>query len=282
MFAQAEYEILKNFDAVAGARYTYNSQFGSAFTPKLSLMYEVAEWRFRGGVGTAFRAPSIKELYYDFDHQGMFWVYGNPDLKAEKGLYSSLSAEYTEGLLNVSVSAYYNNINNKITQYDVINAAGGNEKYYKNVSSATLRGIDVTFSYLFSKHLAVRANYSFCDAVDNSTGLQLEDNVKHSGTVSLTWNGRIARSPFSLQIAGRMNSPKLYQQIITGSDGSQTVSMEESDPYSIWKIVLVKPFRINRHAIEVTFKVDNLFNFREASFVDPGRQFLIGIRYAFK
>ena len=282
VFAQAEYEILKNFDAVAGARYTYNSQFGSAFTPKLSLMYEVAEWRFRGGVGTAFRAPSIKELYYDFDHQGMFWVYGNPDLKAEKGLYSSLSAEYTEGLLNVSVSAYYNNINNKITQYDVINAAGGNEKYYKNVSSATLRGIDVTFSYLFSKHLAVRANYSFCDAVDNSTGLQLEDNVKHSGTVSLTWNGRIARSPFSLQIAGRMNSPKLYQQIITGSDGSQTVSMEESDPYSIWKIVLVKPFRINKHTIEVTFKVDNLFNFREASFVDPGRQFLIGIRYAFK
>ena len=60
------------------------------------------------------------------------------------------------------------------------------------------------------------------------------------------------------------------------------VSMEESDPYSIWKIVLVKPFRINKHTIEVTFKVDNLFNFREASFVDPGRQFLIGIRYAFK
>ena len=128
----------------------------------------------------------------------------------------------------------------------------------------------------------MRANYSFCDAVDNSTGLQLEDNVKHSGTVSLTWNGRIARSPFSLQIAGRMNSPKLYQPIITGSDGSQTVSMEESDPYSIWKIVLVKPFRINKHTIEVTFKVDNLFNFREATFVDPGRQFLIGIRYAFK
>ena len=76
--------------------------------------------------------------------------------------------------------------------------------------------------------------------------------MKHSGTVSLTWNGRIARSPFSLQIAGRMNSPKLYQQIITGSDGSQTVSMEESDPYSIWKIVLVKPFRINKHTIEVT------------------------------
>lgn len=46
--------------------------------------------------------------------------------------------------------------------------------------------------------------------------------------------------------------------------------------------MLVKPFRINKHTIEVTFKVDNLFNFREASFVDPGRQFLIGIRYAFK
>lgn len=282
LFAQGEYEILKNFDAVVGARYTYNTQFKSAFTPKVSLMYSISGFTFRGGVGSAFRAPSIKELYYDFDHQGMFWVYGNPDLKAEKGLYSSLSAEYTKGYFNASVSGYYNDIDNKITQYDVINSAGANEKYYKNVSSATLKGMDVNISYTLFRELALKGCYSYCDAQDNSTGLQLESNVKHSATISATWNGKIARSPFSLQFAGRVNSPILYQQMITDSQGVQTAELTESNPYSIWKAVLVKPFRINKHTLELTLKCDNIFNFKETSFINPGRQYLIGIRYNFK
>lgn len=279
LFAQGEYEILKNFDAVLGARYTYNTQFKSAFTPKVSLMYGIGGFKFRGGVGSAFRAPSVKELYYDFDHQGMFWVYGNPNLKAEKGLYSSLSAEYTKGHFNISASGYYNKINNKITQYDVINTEGANEKYYKNVSSATLQGADVNISYILLRELALKGSYSYCDARDNSTGLQLESNVKHSATISATWNGKIARSPFSLQFAGRVNSPILYQQATTDN---QEPLLTKSNPYSIWKAVLVKPFRINKHTLELTLKCDNIFNFKEASFINPGRQFLIGIRYSFK
>lgn len=282
LFGQVEFDPIKNLDLVAGARYTYHSQFGSAFSPKFSVMYNVSGFTFRGGIGTAFRAPSIKELYYDFDHQGMFWVYGNPDLKAENGLYSSLSVEYTKGTFNASVSGYYNNIDNKITQYDVVNSLGELEKYYKNVSSATLSGVDVSASYVLLRQITMRANYSFCDAVDNSTGLQLESNVKHSGTVSVTWNGTILNSPFSLQMAGRFSSPKLYHTQETAADGSTTILKEESKRYNIWKAILVKPFRINKHTIEATFKVDNIFEFKDTSFIDPGRQYMVGLRYRFK
>ena len=212
-------------------------------------------------------------------------VYGNPDLKAERGLYSSLSAEYTYRTLNASLSAYYNNIDNKIDQYTVTQNVNGTEevsRYYRNISSATLRGFDVSLSWLFVRQLTLRLNYSFCDAVDNSTGLQLESNVRHSGTASLTWNGKIARSPFSLQISGRVSSPILYQSVGTDSTGTEIVTKTQSNPYSIWKITLVKPFRIKKHTLEATFKVNNLFDFKDASFTDPGRTFLIGIRYAFK
>lgn len=277
-FAQALYKPVTALDLVAGARYTRHSRFGSALTPKLSAMYSLGGLRLRAGVGTAFRAPSIKELYYDFDHQGMFWVYGNPDLKPERGLYSSLSGEYGRGGFNGSISLYHNRINNKITQYDVINSGGGNEKYYKNVGSATLRGIDLCLSYNLLKELTLRGSYGLCDAVDNSTGLQLESNVRHSATLAATWNGRIVRSPFSLQLAGRLNSPILYQSV----DSSGQISRTESKSYSIWKLTLVKPFVIGDHRLELTAKVDNIFNFREASFIDPGRQFLFGIRYDFK
>lgn len=282
IFGQGQWTPLKDFDVILGARYTYNTQFNSAFTPKLSLMYRIKGFTFRGGVGTAFRAPSIKELYYDFDHQGMFWVYGNPDLKAENGLYSSLSGEYTKNSFNISLSGYWNNIDNKILQYDVVNEQGQNEKYYKNVSSATLRGVDVNLSYVLLRELVLKGSYSFCDSRDNSTGLQLSSNVLHSATVSATWNGKIARSPFSLQFAGRINSPKQYQNLITGPTGEQTTEISHSKPYNIWKVVLIKPFRINKHTMELTLKCDNIFNFKEVSFVNPGRQYMVGIRYSFK
>ena len=290
LFAQAEWEIFKNFDLVTGARYTYNEQFKSAFTPKLSLMYELGRFKFRGGIGSAFRAPSIKELYYDFDHQGMFWIHGNPNLKAEKGMYTSLSVEYTHNNLNASLSGYYNDIDNKITQYDTYveeddglgNLVRRNHKYYENVSSATLKGFDFNFSWIFLHDFTLKGTYSFCDAKDNNTGLQLSSNVRHSATASITWNGKIARSPFSLQFAGRVNSPILYQSQTLNPDGTYEVSKEESDTYSVWKVTLVKPFRIKKHTLELTFKCDNIFGFEEESFVNPGRQFLFGLRYAFK
>jgi outer membrane receptor for ferrienterochelin and colicins len=286
LFAQAEYKPVKGLDIIGGARYTYNMQFGNAFTPKLSLMYSIVGIKFRAGIGTAFRAPSIKELYYDFDHQGMFWVYGNPDLKPENGLYVPFSIEYTKGKFNVSAAGYYNNISNKITQYDVINAQGGNEKYYKNVSSATLGGFDFNVDYILLNQIHFKGSYSYCDAKDNATGLQLESNVKHSGTASVTWNCSIWKNPysmFSIQFAGRVNSPVLYQYMVTDNDGNTYAEKEQSKAYSIFKIAAVKPFYFKGgHVLELTFKIDNLFDFKDTSFINPGRQYMIGLRYNFK
>lgn len=280
LFGQAQYTLGKLI-SVLGTRYTYNKQFGSSVNPKLSLMYRIGKLTFRGGVGTSFRAPEIKELYYDFSHQGMFWVYGNPDLKPEKGLFSSLSTEYTSNGFNTSLSVYYNKINNKITQYVIINSEGKEDRYYKNVSSATLKGFDYNIGRLFLNRFMLKATYSYCDAKDNMTGLQLQSNVKHSATVSLGWNGEVMKSPFSLQLSGRINSPKLYQRITTDNNGKQETLTEKSSPYNIWKVTLVKPFTIDRHTINITLKCDNIFGFKEPSFINPGRQYLIGLQYKF-
>ncbi len=282
-FAQAEWSVLPALELVLGARYTHNQAFGSAFSPKLSAMLELGRTKLRGSVGTAFRAPSIKELYYNFDHQGMFWIYGNPDLKAENGLYTSLSAEYTLSPFNASVAVYRNHIDNKIMQYGVLDTTSGKQnQYYTNVNSATLQGVDVNLSYTLLRQVVLKGSYSFCDARDNATRLQLENHVKHSSTASITWNGKVLNSPFSLQLAGRVTSPILYQEQVSNPDGTTTVTKEQSKPYSIWKVVLQKPFRLRKHTLELTLKCDNLFNFADASFVNPGRQYMAALRWAFK
>lgn len=273
LFGQAQWTPLAGFDIVGGGRFTHNFQFGSVATPKLSLMYRRKALTLRAGTGTAFRAPSIKELYYNFDHQGMFWVYGNPELKPERGLYNSVSAEYSGSRAYASATAYRNDIQDKITQYESVNTLGGLEKYYKNVSSATIMGIDLNISLIFWKHLFLKGSYSLCDAKDNATKEQLSGNVRHSGTASATWNGMFFHGPWSLQLAGRFSSPRLYR-----SDGEDA----NSKPYNIWKATFTKQFRLGRNLLELTLKCDNIFNFKDATFIDPGRQYLAGIRYTFK
>ena len=143
---------------------------------------------------------------------------------------------------------------------------------YKNTSSATIMGVDVNLSAIIFGHLYLKGSYSLCDAADNATLEQLSGNVRHSGTASATWNGRSPLGAYSLQISGRFSSPHSYES------GDNTLW---SKPYNIWKIVATKHFNLGRHDIGLTLKCDNVFNFRDPTFVNPGRQYLIGLTYKF-
>lgn len=279
VFMQWQGRFIKNLELVLGSRYTYNEQFGSAFSPKFSTMYKMGRFTMRGGIGTSFRAPDLKELHYNFNHNGSFWVYGNPDLVPERGLYNSLGVEFTKGSLNMSVSGYHNQIRDKITSYRIVSETGQPDRYYQNVSSATLQGIDVNASLVILSDFILKTTYSYCDAKDNNTGLQLTGNVNHSATLSLLWNGELMERPFSLQFSGRMTSPILQQYLEENANGNSLLSDLSSDPYNIWKVTFIKPIRIDEHLFEVTLKVDNLFNFSDIYFTNPGRQFLAGLRY---
>ena len=281
VFAQGQYKMLHNLDLILGTRYTYNNQFNSAFSPKVSFMYSLNHLKIRGGIGKAFRAPVARELYYNYYHSEVgVHVIGNANLKPEKGVYSSLSAEYTYGPFNASVSGYYNKIKNKIdTELSIVDREMNFN--YVNINKVRLQGIDVTASYLLWKQLVLKGSYSFCDAKDEDTGLQLTSNVKNSATLSALWNGSIFNNPFSVLISGRLSSPKLYQSIETNHGGEQVTSLDKSKKYKIWKIVLTKPFDWSKQHLAITLKMDNIFNFTDKTYCSSGRQYLVGLQYRF-
>lgn len=282
LFAQFESQIVDNIHVVVGGRYTYLSTNKHVLTPKFAIKYSIPSWKFRFNISQAYRTPSIKELYYDFDHQGMFWVKGNPNLKAEKGIYSSLSSEFSKENFSTSLSVYYSKIDNKITQYDIITNSGVNEKYYTNVSSATLKGVDVSMSYTFKSILNFGVNYSYSDAFDNNTKVQLSNNVKNSCTFSTTWMDSFYHQPFSLQISARYSSPKLYSETITDIvNGTIELKESQSQSYFLCKAALLIPLKINRHHVDCSFKIDNIFGFKDSMFLNSGRTYLFGINYTY-
>ena len=108
-FAQIDLNFHKNFNLIAGGRYDYFSESNMKhFSPRVNAMYKLNEFSFRGSYAGAFRAPTLKEMYMNFDMAGIFMIYGNADLKPESSNNFQLSAEYTRGLFNATLGGFCN------------------------------------------------------------------------------------------------------------------------------------------------------------------------------
>ena len=93
-FAQFDWNPTKYFNVITGLRFDYYSDSDiNHFSPKLGLMYKIGNCSLRGSYAGGFRAPTLKEMYMNFDMASIFMIYGNPDLKPETSHNFSLSAD---------------------------------------------------------------------------------------------------------------------------------------------------------------------------------------------
>ncbi len=285
--AQLDYKILDNLEAIISGRLNYHSMYATHLTPNFTAMYSPGHFKIRGNISTGYRAPTMRELYYNFDHSGMFWIYGNPDLKPENSFYTSLSGEYTRRRFNASVTVYRNAIENKIDYLDIV-SGDSYEKHLINVGEAMLLGAETQASLVINKYFKLRASYAYSDAEDRATGLQLYGNSKHSATLGLAFQMKGLKSPFSISILGRGASSRLlqYAKVETDPVSGEKVTqnfMEESDPYQVWKISYSQRFRLaERLFLEANAGMNNIFNYLTyGSIVDPGRRFFVGMKLNF-
>ncbi len=278
LFTQADWKIMKNLELVAGARYTYHSTFGNHFTPKLSAMYSFPHLKVRATGGLGYKSPSLRDLYYNFDHQGMFWIYGNKDLKPESSKYISLSSEYTYGQLNISLNGYYNQVDNKINLVSLANkTTGKNEFRSRNIDEVEIKGLESNVNWRFLSHFKVKLGYAFSDARDKKTGLQILGNSKHSGTTALTFDIRNIRYPFSFTLSGRVSSSRKYlTRKINVKTGKEEIITKDADPYSFWKFTYIQKIPLLKGIYsELKLGVNNIFDYTDidSSLLNSGRTY---------
>lgn len=118
VFASSEYQASKLLVIRPGLRYSYNTSYQVPLTPSLNFKIHKNKWTVRGSYSSGFRAPSIKDLYFNFvdiNHD----ITGNPDLTAETSHNFSVSGIRTilkkSKLFKLSGSAFYNDIKDLIT-----------------------------------------------------------------------------------------------------------------------------------------------------------------------
>ncbi|MDP8238795.1 MAG: TonB-dependent receptor [Candidatus Hatepunaea meridiana] len=272
VFLQDDISFTTEFMAVTGLRIDHHSAYGIHLTPKVSLMYKLLFFNLRAGYGAGFRAPTLKELYMDFDHFGMFRIYGNPDLKPETSHYFSGSVEYSKPRINASVSMYCNELKNMIQELE----SPDEEKVinYRNVGRVSIFGMDVLVKRKLRFGFSIGGGYSFVDTKDNDTGLELGGVIRHSGRVKLEYAYTRNQYDLTVNLQGKLTGRRYYEYII---DETGAVRNDNLAPYALWKLTVIHRLF---STVDLTLGIDNLFDYTdrlEFSTLDPGRRYFASL-----
>ena len=185
-FLQDEWTINPRWMISAGIRTNFSKAFGFMGMPKVAAKYSPDKhWSLRANYSMGYRSPSIKELFFNWDHLGMFMIRGNENMRPEKNNYFSLGAEYSNDRLFVSGTAYGNYFRDKIEGVWRIYDMQYNFEY-TNLSQQRLLGLEVLARWSVLDCLTLNGTYSFVD-VSKSKGIQVNTTSPHAATASMDY-----------------------------------------------------------------------------------------------
>lgn len=260
-FLQDEWTANEQWMLTAGIRTNFSKQFGFMWMPTVAGKYSPSEhWSLRATYSKGYRSPSIKELFFNWDHLGMFMIKGNEYLKPEKNNYFSLGAEYAGERLFVNATAYGNLYKNKIEGVWRIYDMQYNFEY-ENLASQELVGAELLARWKMLDCLALNTSYSYV-YVSKIDGLRISTTSPHAATAGLEYT--LNKKNYSL-LAGFTASimgKKQYdvQDRLTVDGVSHDAYFRCILPtYALCNLSVTQTFY---NKVKLTLGVDNLFNYK--------------------
>ena len=282
-FAQFDYNPLQWLNIVASLRHDYFSASSQhATTGRLALMTKWKGFSIRANYAGGFRAPTLKEMYMNFDMAGMQMIYGNPDLEPEKSNNFNLALEHSgrvknagffTGQYSLTLMGYYNKYDKRITTGDYEDYTPGTGQpdvasRYCNEDGVEVSGIDFSAQYRSDMGLGVKLDYSYLHVGGRSVDSQFSQPRPHSATWRLDYDRQLC-SFYRINAA-------LSGRYLSAPD---TNFKKHDSSYQLWKFTLQQRFL---DAVNLNFTVDNLFgytpkNYYWSSAMTTGRTFSVGL-----
>jgi outer membrane receptor for ferrienterochelin and colicins len=189
---------------VLSGRFDANNVFGSALSPRFSLLLKPGEHlRISSSIGSGFKAPDFRQLFVSFSNRlpnANYDLIGaariGSTLEAERALSYDVSLRYEDGhyalseqlavLYFAEVRAFRNNIDNLI-EFFLFGELNNRAVYsYRNIASATTQGLECSMSIAFAHSsfgtLTFSGGYQYLDAFDNQVVEAIEAGT--AGTIS--------------------------------------------------------------------------------------------------
>lgn len=286
LFLQNDVFLSERLELVLGARYQYDSDFGSHTAPKAALRYDYLQgdaWQgeMRASIGQGYRVPNLKERHFLFDHSALgYKVIGRPDLKPESSNSVQLGTSLRwQDQLTLDVNAFYNRITDLI-QIDMsqpVTGGGGVTTYtYENIARAATWGVETGVQWTPLTPLTLGGSWTWTHTEDLDTGARLTRRPRH--ILRLNSDLTLPNQRTTLSLRARGQSREL----------TDTGQGDYSPSWHTWDV------RLNHDAtpaLRLFAGIDNLFD-RQRKFIDStdpseipdfgpvaGRYVYLGARY---
>ena len=267
-YIQDQIRLGDNLHLTLGARIDDHSRFGSHDTWRATASYRLPATgtRFKGSYGTAFKAPTLAQLY-----ENSTWVAGNPNLEPEKSRGWDIGVEqaFLENRVQFGATWFESRFDNLIST--LWNDATVKAEYL-NIDEARSRGLELSLTLRPLETLTLAAGYTYTDAEDRTSGDELLRRPRDKYTLNLNYrlptNGDLSLD--LIHVGSRKDYDSEFPWPITTLKSYTVVNLAGSYPIS--------------EQLELTGRIENLFDedYEEVSgYGTPGIAGYVGAKLSF-
>ncbi|MDK2595606.1 TonB-dependent receptor plug domain-containing protein [Pseudoalteromonas obscura] len=251
LFSQLDYDVADNVALSLSARADWHSEYGSQFSPRISMLYNPNNWTIRGSYGQGYFAPT--PFIEDIDDTGLSRLAALTDLEEEQASTASLDISYAFDSIETSVTLFASDVDN-VTELQIIdNVTTNMDKTVRIVNASgqsEIRGAELLLRYRWHD-IKFTASYLYTDASkDSSSGFgrdQLALTPRHSAGAVIMWEEH------GSHLVG-------FEAYYTGTQKlDNNPYLDNSDPY--WHLGLLGQITLSH--VSWFVNAENLLNVRQ-------------------
>jgi outer membrane receptor for ferrienterochelin and colicins len=264
LFGENDFALTDAFTLTTGARLDHDENYGNHVSPRVYGVYTLnPQWTLRGGVGSGFRAPTLRQSAdgYCMTTGGAAGatpgtLCGNPELKPETSVTGELGARWDSKTHSASITLFNNRFKNRVASYDTgvpdPRVAGRNVYVYDNIARVDIAGIELAASSTVARGVQLSGNYTLTDskrkgggenAFDGSSldGKPLDKTPKHKANVRAEWQALPALSVFgAIDYTGKQYWSAFRNGATTTREREATTTFDLGGRYAIARGVDLK------------------------------------------
>ena len=285
LYVQDEWLASPRWTIIPSVRWDHSDVFGSEVTGKLGTTYKMSKGlRFKANVGTAYRAPTASELYFDWRHTPAarvnVHIVGNPDLKPEKALNFDLGIEGERGKTFGKLTYFHNKVEDLININTVVTVIPGFPPTrlmtgtYQNIDNATIQGVELEAKQDLGSGFALRGLYTYLDAQDDKTNTRLMGRARHKASLQLSYDD--PRHGWNATLWQDWTAGYRYAEQVGRGRAARTVYKDAA--LALTNFVVTKKFN---EQFSAYLGIDNIFDKESDALAYDGRIWRGGVRMTF-
>ena len=271
-YISSQWQPLPGLNLLNSGRYDSCSQFGGSFSWRQAASYRVdpTQTLLHASVSSAYTPPSIQDLYVYNAGSPFFGPFlPNPNLTPETdlGWEAGVEQPFWDDRVTPSVTYFHNDVSNAIENVQLPSGAFINE----NLNHVTTDGVEVGLQVKPWTTVKLQANYTYLDAVNDSTQMRLVRRPRNSLDFTGTWN---PIAPLTLTMGGNWVMGRQDLDAVTGAQ-------EDAPDYFLLRASAT--YRINDH-VSIWVRGENLtdINYQPAlGYLAPSIAAYGGIKVSF-